>query len=109
MSSARFSLFVSVLAMTGLCSGQTDWPVFGHDAGAQKYSPLTQIAPDNVTRLKLAWQYSTALASAGADDAGGRGRGGMRGRVSEISPLVTGGVMYITSPYNFAAALEPET
>ncbi len=111
MNSARiFRFAVLSAAIAGLSYGQNDWPVFGHDAGAQKYSPLMQITPQNVAGLRLAWQYSTALASAGPEDtAGGRGRGGMRGRVSEISPVVTGGVMYITSPYNFAAALEPET
>src|SRR5579864_5170095 len=107
--------FASALALiiAGACYPQSDWPVFGHDAGAQKYSPLTQITPQNVSRLKLAWKYSTA--SAPATDAsgeplsaGGRSRS-TRARVSEISPLVIGNVMYITSPYNFAAALEPET
>ena len=30
----------------------TDWPVSGHDAGGQRYSPLTQINKSNVASLQ---------------------------------------------------------
>jgi quinoprotein glucose dehydrogenase len=29
----------------------TDWPAYGHDAGGGRFSPLTQITPDNVSKL----------------------------------------------------------
>ena len=32
-------------------NGNGDWRTFGRDPGAQRYSPLTQITPDNVTKL----------------------------------------------------------
>src|SRR5579863_6936056 len=34
-----------------------DWSSYGGDAAASHYSPLTSIAPTNVSRLKLAWSY----------------------------------------------------
>jgi glucose dehydrogenase len=40
---------------------QTDWPVFGHDAGAMRYSPLDQINTKNVKQLKLAWTSISRL------------------------------------------------
>ena len=34
-----------------------DWPSFGGDPGGLRYSPLTQITPENVTLLREAWTY----------------------------------------------------
>lgn len=47
--------FVSVAAVQAFA--QTDWPTYGHDPGGLRYSPLTQINPKNVARLKIAWVY----------------------------------------------------
>ena len=38
---------------------QGDWPVAGHDPGAQRYSPLKQINTHNVTKLHRAWTFHT--------------------------------------------------
>jgi quinoprotein glucose dehydrogenase len=34
-----------------------DWPAYGHDAGGGRFSPLTQITPQNVSKLQVAWTY----------------------------------------------------
>src|SRR5262245_5673269 len=47
------------------------------------YSPLEQITPANVARLKPVWVFSTAEA-----------------RVHEAAPIVNNGVMFVTSPNN---------
>ena len=36
-----------------------DWRVFGRDPGAQRFSPLTQITPQNVRTLEPAWTFDT--------------------------------------------------
>lgn len=36
-----------------------DWPAYGGGNAAQRYSPLSQITPDNVAQLEVAWQYRT--------------------------------------------------
>lgn len=36
----------------------TDWPVFGYDSGATRFSPLKQITAKNVHRLQPAWSYN---------------------------------------------------
>lgn len=76
--------------LCGLLSAQTDWPVYGHDPGAARFSPLAQIKPTNVNRLRLAWTFHT-------------GKPG-----SEAIPLVAGGVMYVAAA-NGLFALEPES
>lgn len=95
-------------------AGQTDWPVFGHDPGAQHYSPLTQITPQNVNRLQLVWKFATADLSGGpprseAPATPAAARRAARAGNSEVSPLVIGAVMYVTTPYNDAAALDVDT
>jgi quinoprotein glucose dehydrogenase len=110
-----------------------EWPTYGHDSGGQRFSPLTQITPANVGRLKVAWTYhmrpagftgaggQPPLEGRGAGGAvgdspeapeGGGGRRGMLGsgfRPSEATPLVFEGIMYITTPYSRVAAVDPVT
>jgi len=77
-----------LLANAGLC--QTDWPTYGNDAGAMRFSSLRQIQANNVQRMKLAWTFRT-------------GKPG-----SEAIPVVVDGVMYVTAP-DGVYALVPET
>jgi quinoprotein glucose dehydrogenase len=108
-----------------------EWPTYGHDAGGQRFSPLTQITPANVGQLQVAWVYHmrpappaapvAAATGARADSAAvgeappaqqGRGRGRGRGSgfvVSETTPIVIDGVMYISSPYGRVVALDSST
>src|SRR5665213_3177798 len=44
-----------------------EWPTYGHDPGGMRFSPLTEITPENVSRLKVAWVYHlTAPRATGA-------------------------------------------
>jgi glucose dehydrogenase len=68
-----------------------DWPVYGRDPGGQRFSPLTDITPDNVHRLTRAWTFDT-------------GATGL-----QVTPLVIDGVMYVAGGASGIFALEPET
>jgi quinoprotein glucose dehydrogenase len=85
-----------------------DWPMIGHNAGADRFSPLTQITPQNVSDLRLAWRYDMMRADEllPAPVPGGPPP---RPRMSQITPLVVNGRMYVTTPHGRAVALEPET
>ena len=39
-----------------------DWPTYGGDAGAMKYSPVTDIDRGNVANLVEAWSWDTGAA-----------------------------------------------
>ena len=91
MSASR-TLLVLLLLPSSLVS-QKDWPVYGHDPGGMRYSPLTQITTRNVSRLRRAWTYHT----------------GERGRQFESTPIVVGNVMYLSTQTSRVVALEPET
>ena len=36
---------------------QVEWLYYGGDQGGTKYSTLTDVTPDNVQRLQIAWQW----------------------------------------------------
>jgi len=76
-----------------------EWPTYGHDAGAMRFSPLTQITPANVETLNVAWVYH--MKPAGDSPA--------RFATSEVTPLVAGGTMFIATPYSRVVALDPTT
>lgn len=122
----RVSLaLVAALATAGSALARPgDWPNVHNDPGAMRHSPLTQITPANVGRLKVAWTYNmqTAEARAAAEAAqkaqGLNGTGGQqpRGRQSptglrpsESIPLVIGDTMYFGTPYGRIVALDAAT
>ncbi len=74
-----------------------DWPRVGNDAGCMRYSPLDQIHRGNVARLRPAWTYHTGELN------------GRPGKTIECTPIVVDGVMYITTGYLRAVALDAAT
>jgi quinoprotein glucose dehydrogenase len=83
-----------------------EWPTYGHDPGGTRFSPLTQITPANVGELQVAWRYHMRPQTA---DTGGNGGGDRRSgfAMGETTPIVAGGLMYITTPYGRVVALDP--
>jgi|SRR5438128_12318873 len=92
--------FVSSAAH-GQASGGAEWPNYGNDPGGMRYSALTQINRDNVSKLKVAWIFHTGDVS---DGSGGRKRSGF-----ETTPILVDGTLYFTTPFNRVIALDPET
>jgi quinoprotein glucose dehydrogenase len=74
---------------------QPDWPTYGRDPAGTRYSTLRQINTQNVSKLARAWTYHM--------NSNGRGR-----RAWEVSPLVIGGVMYLTTAANKVVALDAD-
>ena len=82
--------YLGLLLLATLGQAQTDWPSYGNDPGAMRYSTARQINALNVGKLALGWTFRT-------------GKPG-----SEDIPIVVGGVMYVTAP-DGVYALVPET
>jgi quinoprotein glucose dehydrogenase len=91
MKAAIVTLVSALLATTA--GAQNDWPVYGHDPGGSRYSPLSRINTKNVPTLRRAWTYHT----------------GETGRQFESTPIVVGGVMYLSTQTSRIVALQPET
>src|SRR5205823_13466320 len=67
-----------------------DWPTYNGDLRGNRHSSLDQINAHNVGRLRLQWSYT--LPNDGI----------------QTTPVVAGGVMYVSSP-NRVAALDSRT
>jgi glucose dehydrogenase len=89
----RFAIPMAMLLVIGAApqrKTETDWPSFGRDPGAQRYSPLTQITPQNVSQLQPAWSFDTGVTNL------------------QVTPIVIDGLMYLSGGTS-VFALEPET
>ncbi|CAA0106982.1 Quinohemoprotein alcohol dehydrogenase ADH IIB [Zhongshania aliphaticivorans] len=69
-----------------------DWPMHGNDVYEQRYSVLSDINTDNVSKLGLAWFHDLP------EDRG-----------QEATPIVIDGVIYTTSAWNHVHAFLAET
>ena len=91
LAAAPFAL-AGVLAAQGIDASallkpaKDSWPTYHGDYTGRRHSPLTEITPDNVKNLGLAWVFQT-------------------GRSDQIkaSPILVDGVMYVTTPDNLWA------
>ncbi|HTP88411.1 MAG TPA: PQQ-binding-like beta-propeller repeat protein [Bryobacteraceae bacterium] len=88
---------VCALAVTRLvwAVGQADWPAYGGGPAQIRYSGLKQIDRGNVGRLQVAWSYDTGDAFPGSE--------------FQCNPLVTGSVLYATTPKGAVVALDAAT
>jgi PQQ-dependent dehydrogenase (methanol/ethanol family) len=59
-----------------------EWPTSAGDYANTRFSPLTQVTPANVEKLKLVWRFNTDIA-----------------RGHEAAPIVVGGSLYVTTPF----------
>ncbi len=91
------SIVVLAAFAAGIALAQNDWPSYGRDPGAQRYSPLTQINAGNVSQLVQAWKYETKTPS------------DTKAKESKTTPLMINNVLYFATPNQSLMALEPET
>jgi alcohol dehydrogenase (cytochrome c) len=75
-------------------TNSSNWAIYGRDYTNQRYSPLAQITTANVGSLKMSWMFQTGISRLGS---------------FETSPTVVDGVMYVTTPYNTAMAVDART
>jgi quinoprotein glucose dehydrogenase len=85
-----------------------DWPMVGRDPGGQRYSPLTQITPQNVGELTVAWTYHMKPVAKPDSAAPGTVKR-VSFHESEDQPLVIGQTMFVVTPYSRVVALNSAT
>jgi quinoprotein glucose dehydrogenase len=90
-----------------------EWPAYGRDPGGTRFSPLVRIRRDNVGDLEVAWTYRTGEAPDDPDHeaAGGGGCADCHSSDArfEVTPLMVGGTLYLSTPVNRVVALDPAT
>jgi quinoprotein glucose dehydrogenase len=78
-----------------------DWTAYGRTPLGDRHSPLNEIRRDNVSRLQVAWRYSTGEARRPETE---------RTQVSfEATPLVHRGTMFLSTPFGRIIALDAAT
>ncbi|WEZ84028.1 glucose/quinate/shikimate family membrane-bound PQQ-dependent dehydrogenase [Rhizobium sp. 32-5/1] len=77
-----------------------DWHQYGRTPYGQRYSPLAEITPENVSKLTVAWQYQTGDVKR-PDDVGET--------TYQVTPLKIRDTLYVCTPHNLAIALDAET
>jgi quinoprotein glucose dehydrogenase len=77
-----------------------EWPAYARTQSGTRYSPLTQITPDNVKDLQVAWTFRT---------------GDLKGPndpveiTDEVTPIKIGNLLYLCSPHQILYALDAQT
>ncbi|HSI51207.1 MAG TPA: membrane-bound PQQ-dependent dehydrogenase, glucose/quinate/shikimate family [Ideonella sp.] len=78
-----------------------DWQAYGRGAGGQRHSPLTELTPDNVGQLQVAWQMQTGDV---------RGQAGDPVETTfEVTPLKVGERLFLCTPHQSVLALDATT
>lgn len=115
---AAIHLLAALLATAPYAHAQSaGWDTFNGDLKAQKFSPLTQITPENVGKLKLAWRTHTGDVSAGGPPPvgmhmrvdSGRASADLPPTVWSATPLFVNDTLYLGTPFYRIFALEPDT
>src|SRR3984957_14036025 len=103
--SIQFSFSVWKCAIALLCCAfsieplfaqEVDWPYYGHDVYNSRFQNIDQINPTNVSELKPAWTFHTGVL-------------GDPNMSMEMTPIVTDGMMFITTGDDDVFALNPTT
>ena len=103
MRPALISALLALLTPAAFASTTMDagWPAYGGDAGGTRYSPLTQIGPENVADLKVAWVFRTGEMGQGVKD--------FRRSAFEATPILHDGTLYLTTPATDVVAVNAFT
>ena len=108
---ATFAIWLAVCGATAAAQGGTaggEWPAYGADLASTKYSPLDRIDTANFADLRVAWRWNLPELSLDLD--------AIRQQVPEVqfrmfqaTPLMVGGVLYLSTPLHIVAAVDAGT
>lgn len=94
-------IFLWVLCASVAWGSALEWPFYGGDQAGTKYSTLDEINRDNVRNLQVAWTWKTEERP--IDEF--KTVPGM----FETTPLMIGGTLYLSTPYNRVVTLDADT
>ena len=77
------------------------WPAYGQNAGGARFSSATEVTPENVDQLEIAWTYRTGALS-GRDDLVAR-------TAFEATPILVEGQLIFCTQFNEVISLNPTT
>ena len=97
------ALALAIATPATVAAQSGEWRAYAGDAASTKYSPLDQINADNAGSLQLAWRQSTI------PDAVRQGNPLDAPIASQNTPLMAGGLLYVSTGLGTVAALDATT
>lgn len=94
-----FALF-ALICSPAMSSKGWAWEHWGGDPGGMRFSPLTQITPENVGNLVRAWEFRTGDLERRAPEV-------MKRTKFQATPLLVEDSLIFCSPFNEVIALDP--
>ncbi|MDA1093527.1 MAG: PQQ-binding-like beta-propeller repeat protein [Acidobacteria bacterium] len=80
-----------------------EWHHYGADGANTKYSPLDQITADNFSDLEIAWRWTSISHEVASL------RDSLDPGLFKATPLMVGGLLYVSTPLSQVAALDAGT
>src|SRR5882672_8024802 len=94
-----FAFFIGLFCI-GIAPQAPAWEHWGGDRGGSRFSPLSQITPDNVSNLVRAWEFRTGDLDSRAPEV-------MKRTKFQATPLFVEDSLIFCSPFNEVIALDP--
>src|SRR6202021_262800 len=95
MSKCAIALLCCAFFIEPLYAQTLNWPYYGADLYNSRFADIDQITPANVSGLKPAWTFHTGISDPNMS--------------MEMTPIVTDGMMFITTGDDDVFALNPTT
>ena len=96
------SLVITLIALSLPASGlASEWQHYGGDAGGQRFVSHSEITPENVEQLEVAWQFQTGDMKEKAD--------AMGDMALEVTPILVEDSLVFCTPFNKIIAIDPGT
>src|SRR5262245_11075880 len=94
-------ILVAVAARVAPAQAGNEWPAWGGDPGATKFSSLTDVNRSNVARLARAWEWATGETPMPETR--------VRPGNFQATPLMIGDTLFLSTSYNRVVALDANT
>lgn len=91
-----------ILFLTFSLANAAEWPHYGANLGGIRFTTASQITPDNVNKLELAWQFRSGDAADGDDFFG-------RDTSLKATPILFDGKLVFSTGFNRVFAINPKT
>src|ERR1700730_2627200 len=76
-----------------------EWRAYGNDPGGSHYSKAAEVNRENVAKLQAVWTYHTGALEPVTDL--------NKKAAFEATPVMAGGTLYLSTPFNKALSLDP--
>jgi quinoprotein glucose dehydrogenase len=84
-----------------------DWAFYGRTPAGDRFSPLSQITPGNVSKLQVAWQTRTGDTMRPGENKGGTDAGHEFN--FENTPIKVGDTLYVCTGHSWVVAFDAAT